>query len=115
MTGIEFCDVCQRNVPGGGWDAHAAGRAHCRNSGLRAEEVLQSAQRDRNDVSVPTQDDELDFGVVEPSATSKVVKSFTLKVTSDTAEFMVLDPQWVSNALRETACVIPRVVPHVFQ
>ncbi len=102
----QYCDTCQCNVPGGGWDIHTVGRSHCRNAGLRTEEALQSAQRDRNGISVPTQDAELDFGVIEPSAASKVVKSFTLKVKTETAEFMVLDPQWTSNTLRETACVI---------
>jgi len=106
MSEAEFCDVCQCDVPVGGWDTHVVGKAHCRMAGLRTEAALQSAQRDRNGVSVPTQDDELDFGVVNPSAASKVVKSFTLKVTSETAEFMVLDPQWTSSALRATACVI---------
>jgi hypothetical protein len=49
----------------------------------------------------------LDFGVVSPSAVSTVVRSFILKVTTDTAEFMVLEPQWISSSLRATACVIP--------
>jgi hypothetical protein len=102
----QYCDVCQCEVPGGGWDTHASGRSHCRNAGARTEAALQSAQRDRNGVSIPTQDAELDFGVVEPKAASKVVKSFTLKVKTETAEFMVLDPHWISSALRETACVI---------
>jgi hypothetical protein len=105
MSEDEYCEVCQCDLPPGGWDLHAAGRSHCRKSGLRTEAALQSAQRDRNGVSVPTQDAELDFGVVDPSDAPKVRKSFTLKVTSETAEFMVLDPQWVSSALRETACV----------
>jgi helicase MOV-10 len=115
MSENEYCDICQCDIPGGGWDTHAVGRSHCRNVGLRTEAALQSAQRDRNGVSVPTQDAELDFGVVNPSDASKVRKSFTLKVTSETAEFMILDPQWVSSALRETACVMFRVVPHVVQ
>ena len=106
MSGTDFCDVCQCDIPGGGWDDHVVGRAHCRKAGLRTQAALQSARRDRNGVSVPTQDDELDFGVIDPSAAPKASKSFTLKVTSETAEFMVLDPQWTSSALRETACVI---------
>lgn len=105
MSETEFCDVCQCDVPSGGWDTHVIGRAHCRNAGLRTEAALLSARRDRNGVSVPTEDTELDFGVVDPSAASKVLKSFTLKVTTK-AEFMVLDPQWTSSTLRETACVI---------
>lgn len=111
----QYCDSCQCNVPGGGWGAHVVGRAHCRYAGLRAEDALQSAQRDRNGISVPTQDEELDFGVIEPSAASKSTKSFTLKVKTKTAEFMVLEPQWVSSELRETACVVSCVVPHVTQ
>ena len=107
MSGLEYCDICQCNVPGQGWDSHVAGRAHCRWAGLRTESALQSAQRDRNGVSVSTQDTLLDFGVVEPNAASTVVKSFVLKVTTETAEFMVLDPQWISSSLRAPACVIP--------
>ena len=102
----QFCEVCQCDVPGGGWDIHVVGRTHCYNSGLRAEAALQSAQRDRNGVSVPTQEDELDFGIIEPNAASKALKSFSLKVKSETAEFMVLVPSWTSSDLRETACVI---------
>jgi hypothetical protein len=105
-SGIDFCDDCQCDVPSGGWDTHVAGRVHCRKAGLRTEAALESAQRDRNGVSIPTQDADLDFGIIEPSAASKAEKSFTLKVTSETAEFMVLDPQWTSSALRETACVV---------
>jgi hypothetical protein len=112
---FQFCDACQCDVPGGGWDTHVVGRKHCRKAGLRAEAALQSAQRDRNGVSIPTQDTELDFGVIDPGAVSKVSKSFTLKVTSETAEFQVLNPQWTSNSLRETACVMFRVVPPVIQ
>ena len=102
----QFCDICECDVPGGGWDIHVVGRSHCHYSGLRAAAALQSAQRDRNGISVPTQDDELDFGIIEPNAASKALKSFSLKVKSETAEFMVLDPQWTSGDLRETACVI---------
>ena len=107
MSEIQYCDICQCDVPAGGWDSHVVGRAHCRKAGLRTEDALQSARRDRNGVSVTQQDTELDFGVVGPSEVSKVVKSFVLKVTTETAEFMVLDPQWTSSCLRETACVIP--------
>lgn len=105
MSGSEHCDVCQCDLPAGAWDTHAAGRSHCRKAGLRAEAALQNARRDRNGVSVPTQDAELDFGVVDPSDVSKVRRFFTLKITKETAEFMVLDPQWVSSALRDTAYV----------
>ena len=104
IPGSDFCDVCQRDVPTGGWDTHAAGRMHCRNIGLKTEAALQSAQKDRNGVSVPTQNAELDFGVVDPSDASTVQKSFTL-VTKQNAEFMILEPQWVSNSIRKTACV----------
>ena len=106
MSESQFCDICQRYVTGQ-WDSHVAGKAHCRNVGLRTESALQSAQRDRNGVSVSTQDTSLDFGVVEPSAASTVVRSFVLKVTTETAEFMVLEPQWAASSLRATACVIP--------
>src|SRR6267154_3469850 len=102
----QYCDVCQCDVPGEGWDIHVVGRSHCRNAGLRREAALESGQRDKHGVSIPTQDDELDFGVIEPRAASKALKSFSLKVKSETAEFMVLDPQWTSSDLRETACVI---------
>jgi hypothetical protein len=107
MSAVQYCDICLCNVPGGGWDSHVAGRAHCRKAGMRTADALQSAQRDRNGVSVTEQDTELDFGVVGPSEVSKAVKSFVLKVTTETAEFMVLDPQWTSSSLRETACVVP--------
>lgn len=107
MSKYEFCDPCQCDLPAGGWDTHVAGRLHCRNTGLRAEAALKNARKDRNGVSVPTEDDELDFGVVAPSDVLKVQKSFTL--TSKTAEFMVLEPLWVSSALRETACVYFRL------
>jgi hypothetical protein len=108
MSDTQFCDVCQCDVPNGagGWEIHVVGRAHCRKAGLRTDAALQSAQRDRNGVSVPTQDAELDFGVIEPRAASGIVKSFTLKVTTLTAEFMVLAPQWTSSSIRETACVV---------
>lgn len=108
MSDTQYCDVCQCDVPDGaeGWDTHAIGRAHCRKAGLRTDAALQSAQRDRNGISVPTQDAELDFGVLEPRAAPKAVKSFTLKVTTATAEFMVLDPQWTSRGFRDTACVV---------
>jgi hypothetical protein len=105
MSGTLFCDLCQCDVPSEGWNIHVEGRAHCRKAGIKTENALQSAQRDRNGISIPSQDADLDFGVVDPSAASRAEKSFTLKVTSKIAEFMVLDPQWTSSALRPTACV----------
>jgi hypothetical protein len=105
---MEFCDICQCDVPGGGWDLHVRGKAHCRNASMRASTVLQSAHRDKNGISVSSQDSGLDFGVVEPGRVSQTSKSFTLKVTIDSAEFMVLDPQWTSSSSSVgagTACV----------
>ena len=106
MSEDAHCDLCDCTVPGEGWDNHLAGRMHCRNAGLGLQNALQNSQKDRNGVSVPTQDAELDFGVVNPDDVAKAEKSFTLKVSSETAEFMILDPQWVSSDLRGTACVI---------
>ena len=92
MSETRFCDICQCKVPGGGWEIHISGRAHCRKVGTG--------------VSV-TPDTELDFGVVDPSVVLRVVNSFVLSVTIRTVEVVVLDPQWTSSSLRETACVIP--------
>ena len=110
MSAPESCDICQCGVPKGGWDSHIRGRAHCRRAALRREAVLQSAHRDRDGVAVSSQDAGLDFGVVDPGRVAQVSKSFTLKVTTETAEFMVLEPQWTSSSLSvgaATACVIP--------
>lgn len=110
MSAIDFCDVCQCKVPGGarGRDVHNRGKAHCRKAGLRTEAVLLSAHRDRNGVSVSSQETGLDFGVVEPGRVSRAFKSFVLKVTTETADFMVLEPRWTSSSLSiraNTSCV----------
>ncbi|KAI9508245.1 RNA helicase [Russula earlei] len=98
MSAPDFCGICQCRVPAQGWDPHVAGKAHCRKAGLRTESILQLAQRDRNGVTVSSQDTGLDFGVVSPGMVSRAVKSFTLKVTIQTSEFMVLEPQWTSRS-----------------
>jgi len=110
MSASNFCDVCQCRVPGGGRerDAHIRGKAHCRKAGLRTEAVLLSAHRDRNGVSVSSQETGLDFGVVEPGRVSRAFKSFVLKATTETADFMVLEPRWTSSSLSvraDTLCV----------
>lgn len=110
MSAPEFCDVCQCSVPVGGWDSHIRGKAHCRKAGLRTEAVLLSANRDRNGVSVSSQETGLDFGVVEPGRVSRVSRSFILKATTATADFMVLQPRWTSSSLSvhtESAYVNP--------
>ncbi|KAI0293936.1 P-loop containing nucleoside triphosphate hydrolase protein [Russula brevipes] len=110
MSAPDFCDICQCRVPGAGWDSHVAGKGHCRKAGLRAQAVLESAQRDRNGVTVSTQDCALDFGVVNPRTVSQVVKTLTLTAAAESAELLVLDPQWTSRSLSVgavTACVIP--------
>src|SRR5712671_2706761 len=98
MSTPDFCNICQCRVQSGGWDSHVTGRAHCRKAALRAQSILQSAQRDRNGVAVSAQDTSLDFGVVDPGRVSQVVKTFTLKVTVENSEFMVLEPQWTSRS-----------------
>ena len=103
-----FCDICQCQVPGGGWASHVAGKAHCRRASSRKEAVLESSNRNRNGVSVSTQETGLDFGIVDPGKASEVVKYFVLKVTTETGEFMVLGPQWTSMSLSvgtNTPCV----------
>src|SRR5712691_3335274 len=108
MPASEFCDVCQCSMPAGARDSHIRGRAHCRKAGLRTEAVLLSAHQDRRGVSVSSQETGLDFGVVEPGRVSQVSKSFTLKATTGTGDFMVLEPRWTSSSLSvhtATACV----------
>jgi hypothetical protein len=107
-AGSEFCNICQCNVPAGGWAGHVAGKLHCRKASLRTAAVLQSSHRDKNGVSVSTQETGLDFGIVDHGKASEVVKYFTLKVTTETSEFMVLGPQWTSASLSvgaNTPCV----------
>ena len=106
MSAPESCDVCQCRVPVGGWDSHIRGRVHCRRAGLRTESVLLSAHRDRNGISVSSQETGLDFGVVEPGRL--LSKSFVLKATTETADFMVLEPRWTSSSgsvRTENTCV----------
>jgi len=110
MSASDFCDVCQCKVPGGarGRDVHNRGKAHCRKAGLRTEAVLLSTHRDRNGVSISSQETGLDFGVVEPGRVSRAFKSFVLKATTETADFMVLEPRWTSSSLSiraNTSCV----------
>ncbi|KAH9983175.1 P-loop containing nucleoside triphosphate hydrolase protein [Russula compacta] len=98
MSASSSCDICQCQVPTGGWDSHVRGKAHCRKAGLRTEAVLQSAHRDRNGVSVSTPDNGLDFGVVDPGRIPETMKFFILKATTESSEFLVLDPQWTSGS-----------------
>jgi hypothetical protein len=94
-----FCDICQCQIPRRSWPSHVAGKAHRRKASLRTQAVLESSHRNRNGVSVSTQETGLDFGVVDPARVSEVVKHFILKLTTVTGEFMVLGPQWTSGSL----------------
>jgi len=101
-SGYIRCPICERDLPAARWEAHVEGdQYHCRRQQYADEAAqTQSAQLNRNGVSVTGEAGGIDFGTVEVDSVHVSSAECTLEVTvSNDVPGTLISLHWGQNAM----------------